>query len=237
MEKFNKFNKDTDFIFENFCGNELQNENLLKKLITKLNNVFTKDNKNFAELCFVTYRIKKLFDDYRISGCWVYDRKKVLYTFDSIMQGFGFDNTQTSRLLTCYDKFCCLSCSDLDKASCIILVEFDNFSKSKLFELLSVPNQQILKDLQHNVIRTDMTIKQLREYVKNYKALQKQNSKLDNESKEEQTEEIEEDIPEAYNPKQHYDFEYFEQKNKAQLLNIVWDLQKEYERLKKEIKK
>lgn len=237
MEKFNKFNKDTDFIFENFCGNELQNENLLKKLITKLNNVFTKDNKNFAELCFVTYRIKKLFDDYRISGCWVYDRKKVLYTFDSIMQGFGLDSTQTSRLLSCYDKFCYLSCSDLDKATCSIITEFEDFSKSKLFELLTIPNEQILKDLQTNVIRTDMTIKQLREYVKNYKALQKQNSKLDNESKEEQTEEIEEDIPEAYNPKQHYDFEYFEQKNKAQLLNIVWDLQKEYERLKKEIKK
>lgn len=237
MENFNKFNKDIDFIFQDFCGNELQNDNLLKKLITKLDNVFKKDDKNFAELCFVTYRIKKLFDDYRISGCWVYDRKDILYSFDSIMKNFGLDNTQTSRILNCYDKFCCLSCSDLDKASCSIIVEFDNFSKSKLFELLSVPNQQILKDLQHNVIRTDMTIKQLRDYVKNYKALQKQNTKLNEDPKEETQEELDEDIPEAYNPKQHYDFEYFEEKNKAQLLNIVWDLQKEYERLKKEIKK
>ncbi len=237
MENFNKFSKDKNLLIKNCFDDSIKNDNLLSKLITKLDNIFKKENKNFAELCFITYRIKKLFEDYNQSGFWVYNNKDILYSFDSIMQGFGLDSTQTSRLLSCYDKFCYLSCSDLDKSTCNIITEFEDFSKSKLFELLTIPNEQILKDLQTNVIRADMTIKQLLEYVKNYKALQKQNSKLDNESKEEQTEEIEEDIPEAYNPKQHYDFEYFEEKNKAQLLNIVWDLQKEYERLKKEIKK
>lgn len=237
MENFNKFNKDKDFVFQNFCGEKLTTDNLLSKLITKLDNVFKKDNKNFAELCFITYRIKQLFEDYTQSGCWVYDRKNILYSFDSIMKSFGLDNTQTSRILACYDKFCCLSCNDLDKATCSIIVEFEEFSKSKLFELLPVPNEQIIEDLQRKVIRADMTIKQLRDYTKNYKALEKQNTKLNEEPKEETQEELDEDIPEAYNPKQHYDFEYFEEKNKAQLLNIVWDLQKEYERLKKEIKK
>lgn len=80
-----------------------------------------------------------------------------------------------------------------------------------------------------------MSVKQIREYVKNYKALETQNKKLSEEPKvqEEVEKPIEEDIPPAYNPKQHYDFSYFEKQSKAQLLNIVWELQKEYERIVK----
>ena len=237
MENFNKFSNSKVFIFKDINGNYFETDKNLVKIVKAIESVFDKDNKNFASLCFYTYQLKMLFDDYKNAGRWVYSTSEVLYSFDSIMKGFGLDSTQTSRLLSCYDKFCCLTCSDLEKAACSIITEFQGFSKSKLFELLTIPNEQLIQDLSRNIIRVDMTIKQLREYAKNYKALQKQNSKINDEPIEEPEKINEEEIPQAYNPKQHYDFEYFECKNKAQLLNIIWDLQKEYERLKKELKK
>ena len=135
--------------------------------------------------------------------------------------------------MSCYDKFCCLSCSDLETAKCSIIEEFKGFSKSKLFELLQVDNAQIIEDLQNKVIRFDFSVKSLRDYVKNLQELKRQQAKLNQKQEDKIEDEFnEEDIPPAYNPQQHYDFEYFENKNKAQLLNIVWELQKEYEKLK-----
>jgi len=238
MENFNKYNGDKSFIFKDINNNYLQNDKVLERLIKSIDTIFDRDNRNFADLCFYTYRLKKLFTDYNNVGRWVYSVSDVLYSFDGIMQGFGLDNSQTSRLISCFEKFCCLSDSNIEKASCKIICEFANFSRSKLFELLTIPTEQLLKDLQDKVLRPDFTIKQLRQYVKNYNALQKQQQKISSEEKEpEEQSPSDNEIPEAYNPKQHYDFDYFESKNKAQLLNIVWDLQKEYERLKKEVNK
>ena len=238
MENFNKYNGEKTFIFKDIDNNYLQTDKSLERLIKSIETIFDRDNRNFADLCSYTYRLKKLFDDYKNAGRWVYSVNDVLYSFDSIMQGFGFDNSQTSRLIACFEKFCCFSDSNIEKASCKIICEFANFSRSKLFELLTIPTEQLLKDLQDKVLRPDFTIKQLRQYVKNYNALQKQQQKISIEPKEpEEQSPSDDEIPEAYNPKQHYDFDYFESKNKAQLLNIVWELQKEYERLKKETSK
>lgn len=238
MENFNKYNGEKTFIFKDIDNNYLQTDKSLERLIKSIDTIFGRDNKNFADLCFYTYRLKKLFTDYSHAGRWVYSVSDVLYSFDSIMKGFGLDNSQTSRLIACFEKFCSLSDLDITKATCAILNEFTGFSRSKLFELLTIPNEQLIKDLQNNVLRPDFTVKQLRQYVKNYNALQKQQQKISSETKEPEEQSLSDDeIPEAYNPKQHYDFDYFESKNKAQLLNIVWDLQKEYERLKNEINK
>ena len=149
------------------------------------------------------------------------------YSFDTIMSGFGISKSESSRLLSCYEKFVT---KETDKP--MILAEFYGFSKSKFFELLQVDNEQLRKDLQNKVLRFDFTIKQIRDYVKNLKTLEKQQARLNGNVKEEKEEIIEEEIPMAYNPQQHYDFDYFQEKSKAQLLNIVWELQKEYEKLK-----
>lgn len=203
----------------------------LNTLINRLDKCFKKDSDNFAETCFIVFRIKKLFDDYK--QVYVYNRKQETYNFDTIMTGFGISKSESSRILSCYDKFCCLSCSDLETAKCTIIEEFKGFSKSKLFELLQVDNSQIIEDLQNKVIRFDFSVKSLRDYVKNLQELKRQQAKLNQKQEDKIEEEFnEEDIPPAYNPQQHYDFEYFENKNKAQLLNIVWELQKEYEKLK-----
>lgn len=225
MENFNQYCLERVLVDNN--NNNLKELNFL---IKKLDNCFKRENENFAETCFVVYRIKKLFDDYK--QVYVYSNMNVIYNFDMIMTGFGISQSESSKLLSIYDKFCCLSCSDLTVAKCSIMEEFKGFSKSKLAELLQVENTQIINDLRNKVLRYDMTVTSIRQYVKNYKTMQKSNKNLDKE--EEVQEEIrEEDIPEAYDPTKYYEFQYFEEKTKSQLLNIVWDLQKEYQRLKK----
>lgn len=226
MEDFNQY-----CLGRAFVDNNDNNLKELTSLINKLDNCFKKENDNFADICFIVYRIKKLFDDYK--HVYVYDSHSMVYHFDKVMTGFGISQSESSKLLSIYDKFCCLSCNDLQTAKCSIIEEFKGFSKSKLFELLPVDNVQIVKDLQNKVLRYDMSVILIRLYVKNYKALQKANKKI-NEKKEETHEEIrEEDIPEAYDPTKYYEFQYFEEKTKFQLLNIVWDLQKAYQKLRK----
>ncbi len=216
MENFNK------------CDIELLNEDLqevknLKFYLDSLNDCFDWSNNNFAHLCFYVYKVKELFHNYNY-----YNRNNETYSFKSIMSYYGLNDTDVSRLCSCFEKYC--SFRDIENEIPILEEPFIDFSKSKLIELLQVPNEQIFKDIDNKVLRPDMSVKTIRDYVKNYNAL-KNISSANNQ--EEQIEEFnEEDIPLAYNPKQHYDFEYFEDKTKNQLLNIVWELQKEYEKLK-----
>lgn len=72
-----------------------------------------------------------------------------------------------------------------------------------------------------------MTCKQIREYIRTLKDGTDKAEKV-----VEDTTINEEEIPMAYNPKQEYEYSYFETKTKNQLLNIVWELQKEYQALK-----
>ena len=208
----------------------------LDKYIKCLNNVFKKENQNFAELCFYVYQVRALF----YGNKYCHDKKGQVLMFNSIMQQFGLKDTEISRLCSCYDKFIETTLSEdrITIKSYKIKDIFFPFSKSKLFELLPVENSQLETDIKNKVLRDDMSVASIREYVKNYKALQKANKKITDEKEDEAQEEINEDeIPMAYDPKKYYEFDYFEEKSKAQLLNMIWDLQKEYQKLKKEIKK
>lgn len=222
MENFNQYclseNEFIDFSYKPI--------NELTMYIKKLDKCFRKESDNFAEICFLVFQIHNLFmkNNY---GIYLKKNQNMTYSFDTIMSGFGISKSESSRLLSCYEKFVT---KETDKP--MILAEFYGFSKSKFFELLQVDNEQLRKDLQNKVLRFDFTIKQIRDYVKNLKTLEKQQARLNGNVKEEKEEIIEEEIPMAYNPQQHYDFDYFQEKNKAQLLNIVWELQKEYEKLK-----
>lgn len=222
MENFNQYclseNEFIDFSYKPI--------NELTMYIKKLDKCFKKESDNFAEICFLVFQIHNLFmkNSY---GIYLKKNQNMTYSFDTIMTGFGISKSESSRLLSCYEKFIT---KETDKP--MILAEFYGFSKTKLFELLQVDNEQLRKDLQNKVLRFDFTIKQIRDYVKNLQTLEKQQARLNGDIKEEKEEIIEEEIPMAYNPQQHYDFEYFQEKNKAQLLNIVWELQKEYEKLK-----
>ena len=237
-----------NFIAQPIIGSNDCSETIkeLNKYLKKLNDCFKKDQNNFAELCFYVFKVHELFDwpnnpeRYKKLYYGGLDSKQGRYTFDTIMREFGLDDSQVSRLINCYKNYVEVI-EDKPKLKDV----FFGFNKSKLITLLVVDTKQLELDIQNKVLRQDMSVIQLREYVKNYKAKLKADKKLlgaglDSliESINKSEEEIkEEDIPEAYNPKKHYDFSYFETKTKAQLLNIVWSLQEEYERLKNKNKK
>ena len=222
MENFNQFCLSRDFV------GDTESVKQLNVLINKLDKCFKKDSDNFAETCFVVFKIKELFKNY-----YFYTRKHEMYSFDTIMQGFGIGSSESSRILSCYERFV-----TIENEKPYISTLLFGFSKSKLFELLAVPNEQILLDVQNKVLRPEMSVKSIREYVKNYKALQKANNKLSELPElEEDLPSLEEDIPMVYDPKKHYDFDYFENKTKSQLLNMIWEKQKAYENLEKQLKK
>lgn len=236
MQEFKQFDLEIDYQLENGYGLDISSRKQLSKLIDDLNNCYVKDMNSFADICYVVKQIKDLFDKFNKENlnyyAYVRDLHQTLYRFDDIMKGFGIDKSQSSRLLSSFDKYI----EVIDNKARVKII-FLPFSKSKLFELLVVDTKQLESDILNKVLLPHMTIKSIRDYIKNYRNIVNSKHKLktkiidDIKSFEEL---IEEDIPMAYDPKQHYDFNYFENKTKSQLLNMIWDLQKEYERLKKE---
>lgn len=231
MENFNKF-KHLEFKTQ-YYGNDLtESVNKLNIYIEKLNKCFDDEQENFANICYYVYKLKQLFKDYNRTWYFGFETNNQRYLFDSIMEGFGIDTTQVSRILSVYEKFI-----ELNNEKPKIISDFIGFSKSKLFELLPVDTEQLKLDIKNKVLKSDMSVKTIREYVKNYLTIQKQKKQLNEPREDKQEKIVEEEIPMVYNPTQHYNFDYFEEKNKAQLLNIVWDLQKEYEKLKEKYNK
>ena len=233
MENFRQVKIDFDYSYSDkgFGLKKFQ----LKELncyIEKLNNVFKKESQNFADLCYYVYQVKALFYGF---GKYCYDKKNQYYNFDKIMDQFGISATEVSRLCACYDKFIETTLSEdrMSITSYKIKDLFFPFSKSKLFELLAVETSQLETDIKNKVLREDMSVASIRQYVKNYKSLEKANNKLNEKQEDNEEDDVEEEIPMAYNVNTYYEFKYFESKSKAELLNIVWELQKRYHETKK----
>jgi len=92
---------------------------------------------------------------------------------------------------------------------------------------LVLSKETIVSVVTQGFIKPTMTVKQIRDYIKIIKS-----GNVSSEKVIENFEIDEEEIPPAYNPNNEYEFAYFETKTKNQLLNIVWELQKAYQKLK-----
>jgi len=222
MENFNKF-------YAEFAYDTRQDVQEMKAYLTAINHCFDGDSRNFCNLVYYVYKVNELFKQY-----YYFNKKRELYTFKGIMSQFGLSQSDTSRLCACYSKYLCFDTVENSGDQCPrIIEEFKGFSKSKLFELLPVPTDQLFLDIAHKVLRPEMTVQVIRKYVKNWQNQQD----LKNPTSDEEETSQDEEIPMAYDPTQHYDFDYFKDKTKAQLLNIVWSLQTEYEKLKEKKQK
>ena len=133
---------------------------------------------------------------------------------------FGFDKKAVNRYKQCYERF-------VFQGANILYEDYKDFSPSKLFELLVLSSETSDELVKKQFIKPTMTIKQIREYIKTLKDGSDKAEKVI-----EDTTINEDEIPMAYDPKQEYEYSYFETKTKNQLLNIVWELQKAYQKLK-----
>lgn len=196
----------------------------ITSLIKNLERAFNEAQNSFASTCEGVYKIWNYFNNtYKNAkdGCY--------YNSYSLLEKFGFDKKAVSRYKNCYLRFCICT------RDCVRLsFTFINFSPSKLFELLPLTDEVIISGIEKKILSPQKTVKELRQIVKlllNGEDIDKLADKtFDSEEKKEIDES---EIPLAYDPAKEYDFEYFKSKTKNQLLNMIWELQSVYQKLKK----
>lgn len=207
---------------------------MLNNLLIQLRDCFNKQQDSFVCTCKIIYKIWSY-----CKGKYWLAKDNEMYNSYKILEKFGFDKKAVARYKNCYERFIYDYETDNNipvgaTAFCKVCLkpEFENFSPSKLFELLPLANNTANEYINKKLITPEMTVKQIREFIKSQKTGETNTEQVteDNSIKEE-------DIPMAYNPKQKYEFAYFESKTKNQLLNMIWELQKEYINLQKKLNK
>ena len=206
---------------ENFCNvAEIEFDNVeLNSLIKDLQNCFKTQQNNFARICFCVNKICDYFDNNTIGN-----EKKSNEYYDKYK--FGFDRTSVSRLLNCYREFI----DGTDMSHVHVKTLYVGFCPSKLFELLPMSYRTRENAIDNKFITPQMTVKEIRAYVKSLKANGGNAEKVV--ESHDSVDFDESEIPMAYNPKKHYDIEYFDSMSKKQLVNAIWELQKYVETLK-----
>lgn len=204
---------------EEFVTNELDFEDKeLSLLIKDLKQCFYKQQNSFIETCVTIHKIWSY-----CKGNYYKAKDNEYYNSYKLLAKFGFDKKAVSRYKQCFEKFIVG-----DDGHYTLFPRLYGFTSSKLFELLTLSDETIFNAVDNKLIKPEMTVKQLREFIKSLKDGTDKAEKV----VEDTTEINEEDIPLVYDPKQEYEYSYFESKTKNQLLNIVWELQKAYQKLK-----
>ena len=201
---------------EEFIKSDIDFEDIkLSSLVTALRYSFDKRQDSFIYICRDIYRIWSY-----CKGSYYKAKDNEYYNSYKLLAKFGFDKKAVSRYKQCYERF-------IVQETAILYNDYREFTPGKLFELLTLSQDTALELIQKQLITPTMTVKQIREYIKTLKDGTDKAEKI-----VEDTTINEEDIPMAYDPKQEYEYSYFETKTKNQLLNIVWELQKAYQKLK-----
>ena len=201
---------------EEFINSDIDFEDKeLHYLMNELSDCFEDKQLNFCKLCKTIYNIWSY-----CKGNYWKAKDNEYYNSYKLLAKFGFDKKAVSRYKQCYERF-------IVQETAILYNDYREFTPSKLFELLTLSQDTAMELVKKQLITPTMTVKQIREYIKTLKDGTDKADKVI-----EDTTINEEDIPMAYDPKQEYEYSYFETKTKNQLLNIVWELQKAYQKLK-----
>ena len=203
------------------CEIEMEDKTL-NELLNCLCHCYNQNQINFAKISFTIYSIW----NYCKNNYWK-AKNNELYNSHKLLEKFGFDKKAVSRYKCSFERY--IQGTTIENVS--VKTFYYGFAPSKLFEMLSLSYETLDNAIDNKLIRPDMTVKQIREIIKTIKdGTDKAEKVLEDSST---TEINEEEIPLVYNPKQEYEYSYFESKTKNQLLNIVWQLQTEYQKLKK----
>ena len=201
---------------EEFIKSDLEFEdNELYWLVERLRENFNNSQLNFAKTCECIYNIWKY-----CKGNYYKAKDNEYYNSYKLLAKFGFDKKAVNRYKNCYERY-------VHPQSSSLYPIYEDFTSSKLFELLVLSEDTAKNSIINGLVLPTMTVKQIREYIKTLKDGSDKAEKVI-----EDTTINEDDIPMAYDPKQEYEYSYFENKTKNQLLNIVWELQKAYQKLK-----
>lgn len=191
-------------------------------LLKNLFNCYYNNQISFAKTCYSIYKIWEYCKDkcFKAKDNEYYDCYKPL-------KKFGFDKKAVSRYKCSYERFC----QGNSLTNVFVKVYFDGFSPSKLFELLPLSYETLENAIDSKLIKPEMTVKEIRTFVRTLKSGQPVETVVEQKVSIDESE-----IPFVYDPKKEYEYSYFESKTKNQLLNIVWELQKAYQKLLKKEK-
>lgn len=195
----------------------------LCKLVNGLQDVFKKNSNNFALQCFYVYKICLYYDELQNNTGKAYLKAKdtLYYSARTLLERFGLNEKTISRLRRCYLAYCH---GTLPTSVCLYNWA-EEFTPSKLFEMLILESRYVMSLISEKIIRPDMTVKEIRKIIKQLRG-EKEDEKL-------KKEEIDESkIPMAYDPTKKYDFEYFKKQTKPALINMICALQDAYQKLK-----
>ena len=191
-------------------------DNELNDLIKLLKKSYDKSIESFCLLCKAVNEINEKFKNMP-----VYKTKRTGANYNKLefFALFGFTQQEVSKYCNCYLKYVCNS----PAGGLNLQPVFLGYTPSKLFELLSVSNDQLMRDMESGALKASMTKMQIREYVKALKG--GTSSKVLEENDDYASED---DIPLAFNPETRYDLEYFENLCRAELINCCLTYQRRY---------
>ena len=188
----------------------------LKVIVTSLNTIFRHEQEEFVHLCYYFSRLKDYFKSkgkyYLVSGHIKKDNT-IKCTYLDIIKQFGYEERYVNKCVQCYEKF-------TDKAVNAPKMEsvFLPFGRAKLFELLLLSKETIIQNIESGALKPDMTLKEIREFVKYIKGKEKKDNNVAEELEDE------EDFSGTFDIKNDYDFAYFKKLSKEELLDISWKL-------------
>ncbi len=194
-------------------------------LIADLQSCYDSQQNNFCKLCFCVNKICNYFDCNYIGK---EKKSNEYYDKNKLLARFGFERSVVSRMINCYLRF--MTGTDINSVN--MKEWYIGYSQSKLFEMLNLSTLSLEDAINKKLIRTDMTVKDIRAYIKSVKDGNDKAEKVLEDTKQMAEDE---EIPMAYDPSQHYDLDYFDTQSKKQLVNMIWELQKYCEKLKAKI--
>lgn len=215
--------------FENIPNKQDATE--IMTLLRKINELISKDQENFIELCYYFKKLKEHFESFdkrqKFMYYNAYENKNGRWYYEKIIKEFGLSISTINKMIQVVNRF---TEPERDVALKIRSV-FSGYNKTKLFELLRLSDAQIQKAMEAEKITKDSSVLEIRQYIKSVKNGENTEKDLDEDYDLN-------DIPLAFNPNTHYEFNYFDSKTKNQLVNICVEYQKAYFKLKdKKVKK
>lgn len=219
MEDLKNFNE----IFESI--KDKQDATEIMVILRKINDLINKEQENFVSLCWWFKKLKEHFtnpESLKKTYFHGYENKSGRWYYERIIADFGLEDRTVNRMIQIANRFIEIKDDVVPK----IRPAFLGYNKSKLFDLLFLSDAQIEYAMANKYITPDMSVFSIRNYIKSLKGTAKAEKVL------EETTFNEEDIPMAFDPNTHYEFSYFDNKSKNQLVNICCEYQKAYFKLK-----
>ena len=191
-----------------------------------LNNVFKNRQDNFAELCKVVGNIFYYCSQNKYKA-----KLDDNYNAYILLSRFGFKRKTVSNIVLIYDNFIKLE-NEFPKIDSL----FFPFGYSKLILLCRCPKLKLIEDLNLGLLNPDMSVKEIKEYVKNINGVP-----LEDDSSTGNKEAVnpdgcirDDEDSEFFNPNKHYERDFFENCNTEQLISICLVYQFELEKYTKE---